>query len=53
MEREVAISRRISRDELAREAMINRLDAQLSNEERLKYSDVILSNNERADLFLE
>ena len=35
-----------------RETTFNRLDAQLSKEERLKYSDVVLSKNESEEVLL-
>jgi dephospho-CoA kinase len=44
--REVAISRAMSRDGLAREAVENRLNSQLSNEERTSRATLVLDNSE-------
>ena len=53
VEREVAIQRCISRDGLEREAILNRLDAQISNKERRQHADVVLSNNESEEELFE
>lgn len=42
---EVAIERACARDGLDREAVKSRLDAQLSNEERISKADVVIDNN--------
>ncbi|MDP7577518.1 MAG: dephospho-CoA kinase [Pseudomonadales bacterium] len=46
VEREVAISRAMSRDGLDREAVENRLNSQLSNEERTSRATLVLDNSE-------
>ncbi len=46
VEREVAISRAMSRDGLDREAVENRLNSQLSNEERSSRATLVLDNSE-------
>ena len=45
VDREVAIERSMARDGLTREAIENRLQAQLSNEERIAKADIVMENN--------
>ena len=45
VDRETAIDRCISRDGLARDAIENRLDAQLSNDERIAKAGVVIANS--------
>lgn len=45
VEREIAIERSISRDGFEREAVESRIDSQLTNEERVSQSNVIIENN--------
>ncbi len=45
VDREVAIERSMTRDGLSREAVENRLQAQLSNEERIAKADIVVENN--------
>jgi carbonic anhydrase/acetyltransferase-like protein (isoleucine patch superfamily) len=45
VEREVAIERAMARDGLERAAVQGRLDAQLSNAERMALADVVIDNN--------
>ena len=45
VDREVAIERSMARDGLSREAVENRLQAQLSNEERIARADIVIENN--------
>ena len=45
VDREVAIERSMARDGLSREAVENRLQAQLSNEERIAKADIVMENN--------
>ena len=45
VDRDVAIARAMSRDHADRQAIENRLDAQLSNDERKARADVIIENN--------
>ena len=45
VDREVAIERSMARDGLSREAIENRLQAQLSNEERIAKADIVMENN--------
>ncbi len=45
VDREVAIERSMARDGLSREAVENRLQAQLSNEERIVKADIVMENN--------
>ena len=45
VDRETAINRAMSRDGLDREAIEKRLDAQLSNEERVSQATVVIENN--------
>lgn len=52
VEREVAIARATQRDGVAREAIERRLDAQLSNAERIARADVVLDNNGSEDALL-
>lgn len=52
VDREVAIERAMSRDGANREAVENRLDAQLSNEERTSRADVIIDNNGDEDAMI-
>lgn len=43
--RELAIERAMARDSLDRQAVENRIDAQMSNEEKTKRADVVFENN--------
>ena len=45
VDREVAIERAMARDGVAREAVEQRLNSQLSNEERISRSTVVIDNN--------
>ncbi len=45
VDREIAIERSIARDGFEREAVESRIDSQLTNEERVSQSDVIIENN--------
>lgn len=45
VDREVAIARTMQRDNIARSAIESRLDAQLSNAERIARADVVIDNN--------
>ena len=45
VDREVAIERSMARDGMSREAVENRLQAQLSNEERIAGADIVIENN--------
>jgi dephospho-CoA kinase len=45
VDRDVAIARAMQRDSLSRPTVENRLDAQLSNAERIKRADVVIDNN--------
>jgi len=45
VDREIAIERSISRDGFDREAVESRIDSQLTNEERVSQSDVVIENN--------
>ena len=45
VDRDIAIARAMSRDHADRQAIENRLDAQLSNDERKARADVIIENN--------
>jgi phosphopantetheine adenylyltransferase/dephospho-CoA kinase len=45
VDREVAIARSMERDRLSRSTVENRLDAQLSNAERIARADVVIDNN--------
>ena len=45
VDRSVAIARAIQRDGLSRSTVENRLDAQLSNAERIARADVVIDNN--------
>ncbi len=45
VDREIAIERSMSRDGMDRETVEKRLDAQLSNEERIARADVVIENN--------
>ncbi len=49
-DREVVIQRLIERNQMAREAAEARIDSQLSNEERAKYADVVIMNNDTVDI---
>jgi dephospho-CoA kinase len=45
VDREIAIERSMNRDGADREAIENRLDAQLTNAERIGRSDIVIENN--------
>jgi dephospho-CoA kinase len=45
VERDVAIARAMQRDNIARSTIEQRLDAQLSNAERIARADVVIDNN--------
>ena len=45
VDREVAIARAMQRDDLSRSTVESRLDAQLSNAERIARADVVIDNN--------
>jgi dephospho-CoA kinase len=45
VDREIAIERAMKRDKIARETIEKRLDAQLSNAERIARADVVIDNN--------
>ena len=45
VDREVAISRTMSRDNLDRAAVVKRIDSQLTNDERAKHATVIFDNS--------
>ncbi len=49
VDREVAIARAMQRDGVARAAAESRLDAQLSNSERIARADVVVDNNRTLD----
>lgn len=49
-DREVVIQRLIERNQMTREAAEARIDSQLSNEERAKYADVVIMNNDTVDI---
>ena len=51
--REVAIERSMSRDGLSPEAVENRLQAQLSNEERIAGADIVIENNLDQQAFID
>jgi dephospho-CoA kinase len=53
IDRENAISRATARDNVPREAIERRLDAQLSNAERIARADVVIDNNGSVDDMLE
>ncbi len=46
VDRETAIERAMSRDSVDRAAIESRIDAQLSNEERIARADVVIENND-------
>ena len=50
---DIAIARCMSRDGLEREAVESRLDAQLSNEERIAQADIVIANNGSEEELLE
>jgi dephospho-CoA kinase len=52
VDREIAIERGMQRDGIDREAVENRLDSQLSNEERMAKADVVIENNGDRDELL-
>lgn len=52
VDREVAIERAMARDSAARSAVEGRLDAQLSNAERIALADVVIDNNGTAEALL-
>lgn len=52
VDREVAIARAMQRDGNARAAVEQRLDAQLSNAERIARADVVIDNNRTQDAML-
>ena len=45
VDREIAIERTISRDGFEREAVESRIDSQLTNDERISQSNVVIENN--------
>jgi dephospho-CoA kinase len=45
-DREIAIERAMARDGFPREAVEQRLDAQLSNDERSQRADVVINNSD-------
>ena len=49
VDREVAIARAMQRDGLSRPTVEKRLDAQLSNADRIKRADVVIDNNGTAE----
>lgn len=53
VDREVAIERSMSRDGLSPEAVENRLQAQLSNEERIAGADIVIENNLDQQAFID
>ncbi len=53
VDRELAIERAMARDGLQREAVESRIEAQLSNEERIARADVVIENNGTLDEMLE
>jgi phosphopantetheine adenylyltransferase/dephospho-CoA kinase len=53
VDKELAISRAMERDGLEREAVENRIAAQLSNEERISQADVVIENNGTLSEMLE
>lgn len=52
IDRENAVARAIQRDGVARAAIERRIDAQLSNEERIARADVVIDNNGSLDEML-
>ena len=50
---EIAIERACARDGLDRDAVQSRLDAQLSNDERVAKADVVIKNNGTQSEFVE
>lgn len=52
VDQELAISRAMERDGLERDAVENRIAAQLSNEERISQADVVIENNGTLDEML-
>jgi dephospho-CoA kinase len=52
IDRETAIARATARDKLPREAVERRIDAQLSNAERIARADVVIDNNGTPDEML-
>ncbi|HAK53030.1 MAG TPA: dephospho-CoA kinase [Gammaproteobacteria bacterium] len=50
---EIAITRCMSRDDLEKEAVQSRLDAQLSNDERIAQADIVIVNNGSEEALLE
>lgn len=53
VDRELAIERAMARDGLEREAVESRIEAQLSNEERIARADIVIENNGTLDEMLE
>ncbi len=53
VDQEIAIARAMERDGLEREAVENRIAAQLSNEERTSQADVVIENNGTLEEMLE
>ena len=49
VDQEIAISRAMERDGLERDAVEKRIQAQLSNEERISKADVVIENNGSLD----
>ncbi len=52
VDREVAIERAMSRDGVEREAVENRLNSQLTNDERTAKADVVIHNNDTPEKML-
>jgi len=53
VDRELAITRAITRDGFDRESVESRLDSQITNEERTSKADVVISNNDSEEEMLE
>jgi phosphopantetheine adenylyltransferase/dephospho-CoA kinase len=53
VDRELAITRAITRDGFDRESVESRLDSQITNEERTSKADVVISNNDSEEELLE
>jgi dephospho-CoA kinase len=53
VDRDVAIARAMQRDNLTREAAERRLDAQLSNAQRIARADVVIDNNSSLEAMLQ
>lgn len=52
VDRDTAVDRAMARDNAPREAVESRLDAQLSNDERVRRADVVIENNGNLDNFM-